>query len=126
MSIILASLESQSPYFSAIAATKGGYAPRYNVMVDEAANKAVYEVALPGHSKDDVEVRYSDGRLTVSSLKTEADSSGYVVQTFGKTPFMLSWAVSDSEVESASMSDGVLRVTMTGKTPSRSDLIPIT
>lgn len=125
MSVFIAGLKAKSPYFSAIAATKGGYTPRYNVSVDESANSAVYEVALPGHSKDDVEVRYSDGRLTVSSLKSDSNSSDYVVQMFGKSPFILSWAVSDSEVSGASMSDGVLKVTMQGKKPSKSDLIPI-
>lgn len=126
MSYLIAGLKAKSPYFSAIAATKGGYTPRYNVMVDEGGSRAEYEVALPGYSKDDVEVRYSDSRLTVSSLKSESETPGQVVQMFGKTPFMLSWSVVDSEVVGASMSDGVLKVTMSSKTPSKSDLVPIT
>jgi HSP20 family molecular chaperone IbpA len=113
--------------FSTIPVSKGGSTPiRYNVRVDESDNSAVYEVALPGYGKSDVEVRYSANRLTVSSDKSDRDESGYVVQTFAKRPFSISWTVSDANVSSAAITDGVLRVVMSRNVNDPSDLIPVT
>jgi HSP20 family molecular chaperone IbpA len=112
--------------FSTIPISKGSSPIRYNVLVDEADNSAVYEVALPGYGKSDVEVRYSANRLTVSSDKSDRDESGYVVQTFAKRPFSISWTVSDANVSSAAITDGVLRVVMSRNVNDPSDLIPVT
>jgi HSP20 family molecular chaperone IbpA len=112
--------------FSSIPAIKTPSSIRYNVCVDESDNSAVYEVALPGYTKGDVEVRYSSNRLTVSSGKTDTDAPGYVVHMFGKRPFSLSWAVSDAKVSEATISDGVLRVVMLRDVNDSSDLIPVT
>ena len=112
--------------FSTIPVTKGTTSVRYNVRVDEADNSAVYEVALPGYAKSDIEVRYSANRLTVSSSKTDTDSTGYVVHMFGKRPFSLSWAVSDAKVSEATMSDGVLRIVVSRTVNDSSDLVPVT
>lgn len=112
--------------FSTIPVTKGTTSVRYNVRVDEADNSAVYEVALPGYAKSDIEVRYSANRLTVSSSKTDTDSTGYVVHMFGKRPFSLSWSVSDAKVDKAEMVDGVLRITMLRNVNDPSDLVPVT
>jgi HSP20 family molecular chaperone IbpA len=112
--------------FSTIPATKSSNPIRYNVRVDEADNSAVYEVALPGYGKSDVEVRYSANRLTISSDKSDRDESGYVVQTFAKRPFSLSWSVLDAKVASATMVDGVLRVVMSRDDNRTSELIPVT
>jgi HSP20 family molecular chaperone IbpA len=112
--------------FSSIPAIKGPSSIRYNVLVDESDNRAVYEVALPGYTKGDVEVRYSANRLTVSSGKTDSDASGYVVHMLGKRPFSLSWAVSDAKVSEATMSDGVLRVVVLQNVNEPSDLVPVT
>lgn len=115
--------------FSTIPVTRGTSSIRYNVLVDEADNSAVYEIALPGYGKSDVEVRYSANRLTVSSDKSDLDGSesqGYVLQMFGKRPFSFSWSVSDAKVSSAAMSDGVLRVVMSRNVNDPSDLIQVT
>jgi len=97
--------------FSSIPVTRGTYSPHYNVRVDESDNSAVYEISLPGYDKADIDVRYGNNRLTVSST-VDTDSSGYVVRMFGRRPFQLSWSVSDAQVAKATMSDGVLTVTM--------------
>lgn len=115
--------------FSTIPVTRGTSSIRYNVLVDEADNSAVYEIALPGYGKSDVHVRYSDNRLTVSSDKSDMDGSepqGYVLRTFAKRPFSVSWSVSDAKVSSAAMSDGVLRVVMSRNVNDPSDLIQVT
>jgi HSP20 family molecular chaperone IbpA len=112
--------------FSSIPVTKGPSSIRYNVRVDESDNSAVYEIALPGHTKEDVEVRYSANRLTVSSNKMDTDTSGYVVHMFGKRAFSLSWAVSDAKVSEATMSDGVLRIVVSRTVNDSSDLVPVT
>jgi Molecular chaperone (small heat shock protein) len=122
--------EVQNPaLFSTIPLTKGTSSIRYNVLVDESDNSAVYEIALPGYGKSDVEVRYSDNRLTVSSDKSDMDGSepqGYVLRTFAKRPFSISWSVLDAKVSSAAMSDGVLRVVMSRNVNDPSDLIQVT
>jgi HSP20 family molecular chaperone IbpA len=115
--------------FSTIPVSKGSTPIRYNVRVDEADSSAVYEVALPGYGKSDVEVRYSGNRLTVSSDKSDQgdpESQGYVVQMFGKRPFSISWSISDAKVSSAAITDGVLRVVMFRDVNDPSDLIPVT
>lgn len=112
--------------FSTVPVTKGFSSIRHNVRLDESDASAVYEVALPGYAKSDIEVRYSANRLTVSSSKTDTDASGYIVHMFGKRPFSLSWAVSDAKVSAATMSDGVLRVVMSRNVNDPSDLIQVT
>jgi HSP20 family molecular chaperone IbpA len=115
--------------FSTIPVTKGTSSIRYNVRVDESDNSAMYEIALPGYGKSDVEVRYSANRLTVSSEKSDlggSESQGYVVQMFGKRPFSFSWSVSEAKVSSATMSDGVLRVVMLRNAHNPSDQVPVT
>ncbi len=112
--------------FSSIPVIKGPSSIRYNVRIDESDNSAVYEIALPGYAKSDIEVRYSANRLTVSSSKTDTGASGYIVHMFGKRPFSLSWAVSEAKVDKAEMADGVLRVTMLRNVNDSSDLVPVT
>jgi HSP20 family molecular chaperone IbpA len=115
--------------FSTIPVTKGTSSIRYNVRVDESDNSAMYEIALPGYGKSDVEVRYSANRLTVSSEKSDlggSESQGYIVQMFGKRPFSFSWSVSEAKVSSATMSDGVLRVVMLRNAHNPSDQVPVT
>jgi HSP20 family molecular chaperone IbpA len=113
--------------FSSIPATKGSY-PHYNVRVDEANNSAVYEVSLPGYAKADIEVRYGNNRLTVSSTVNDlidTDSSGYVVRMFGRRPFQLSWSVSDAQVAKATMADGILTITMLRNVNETADRVVI-
>lgn len=115
--------------FSTIPVTRGQNPIEYNVLIDEADNSAVYEVALPGYSKSDVEVRYSSNRLTVSSDKSDLgtpETQGYVVQMFGKRPFSVSWSISEAKVSSATMSEGVLRIVMLRNVDNPSDLVPVT
>lgn len=115
--------------FSSIPVTKGTYSPRYNVRVDESDNSAVYEVSLPGYAKGDIDVRYGDNRLTVSSTVNDlvdTDSSGYVVRMFGRRPFQLSWAVSNAQVLGpATMADGVLTITMLRNVNEAADRVVI-
>lgn len=114
------------PSFSVIPVSRGSHVPRYNVMIDEAANTATYSIALPGYVKSDLEIRY-DGSdmLSVSSTVYDKDTSGYVVRMFSRRPFHLSWNVGDVTVSSATMSDGVLQVTLLRNANSSGDLVPI-
>ena len=115
--------------FSTIPVTNGYSLIRYNVRIDESDNSAVYEIALPGYTKSDLEVRYSGNRLTVSSTRSDSvdeSDSGYVVHMVYKRPFSLSWSVYDSSVSSATMQDGILKVVMSRNVNDTSDLVPIT
>lgn len=112
--------------FSTIPVTKGYSSIRYNVIIDESDSSAVYEIALPGYTKSDLEVRYSGNRLIVSSTRSDESESGYVVHMVFRKPFSLSWSVYDSSVLSATMENGILRVVMSRNVNDTSDLVPIT
>ncbi len=110
--------------FSSIAVSKGATV-RYNVL-NENDESAVYEIALPGYDRNNIEVRYSNNRLTVSSRSKQSGRvSGYVVKTFDQADFSVSWAVSDSEVSKATFIDGVLKVFMSRSVNNQSDLVAI-
>lgn len=112
--------------FSTIPAPVGGSrVPQYNVRVEKDDKRAVYEVALPGYEKSDVQVRYSSNRLTVSSSVSDDSSSDYVVRSFRRSPFQISWSVNEAKVASASMSKGILKVVMEKDVEAPDDLIAI-
>lgn len=111
--------------FSTIPAP-GSRVPQYNVRVEKDDKRAVYEVALPGYEKSDVQVRYSKNRLTVSSSVSDDNASDYIVRSFRRSPFQISWAVSyEAKVASATMSKGILKVVMEKDVETPDDLVAI-
>lgn len=111
--------------YSSIAVAKGATV-RYNVRLSESDDRAVYEIALPGYERSNIEVRYSNNRLTVSSKsETPSRSSDYAVRMFDQAAFSLSWSVSDSEVSKATFVNGVLKVFMSRSVNEASDLVAI-
>jgi HSP20 family molecular chaperone IbpA len=124
LSHLLAQEVLRPAMFSSIAVSKGATV-RYNVL-NENDESAVYEIALPGYDRNNIEVRYSNNRLTVSSRSKQSGRvSGYVVKTFDQADFSVSWAVSDSEVSKATFIDGVLKVFMSRSVNNQSDLVAI-
>lgn len=112
--------------FSTIPApSSGSRVPQYNVRVEKDDKRAVYEVALPGYEKSDVQVRYSKNRLSVSSSVSDDNASDYIIRSFRRAPFHISWAVSEAKVASATMSKGVLKIVMEKDVETPDDLVAI-
>ena len=110
-------------YTSLPTSQQGTYAPWYNVRVDDEI--ALYEIALPGYEKSEIEVRHSDDRLTVSSTAKRTYDSSYVVASSKVTPFSLSWAVKNAKVSSAKLESGMLRIVMQRSVSGNGDLVAI-
>ena len=96
---------------STVPVVKGGYTvPLHNTRVTE--DKIIYEIGLPGYTKDDIQVQASSTELSVSS-QTRKEYSDYVTCPVKVVPFSISLIIpSDSEVESACMENGLLTVTI--------------
>ena len=76
------------------------------------------EVALAGFSKDDINVEYADGMLTIKSKdkkeSDEKDEDGNVIHKgISKRYFSKSFTIADDvEVKGAELKDGLLKVSM--------------
>jgi len=76
------------------------------------------EVALAGFSKDDIDVEYADGILTIKSKDKkeaeETDKDGNVIHKgISKRYFSKSFTIADDvEVKGAELKDGLLKVSM--------------
>jgi len=91
--------------------------PPYNI-VKTGENQYNVEVALAGFSKDDIDVQYADGLLTIKSKdkkeSEETDSDGNVIHKgISKRYFSKSFTIADDvEVKGAELKDGLLKVSM--------------
>jgi len=76
------------------------------------------EVALAGFSKDDINVEYADGMLTIKSKdkkeSDEKDEDGNVIHKgISKRYFSKSFTIADDvEIKGAELKDGLLKVSM--------------
>jgi len=110
-------------YTALPASQQGTYSPRYNVRIDD--ETALYEIALPGYEKSEIEIRHSDDRLTISSTAKRTYDTSYVVASSQVTPFSLSWPVKNAKVASAKLENGMLRVVMQRSVSENGDLVAI-
>lgn len=110
-------------YTSLPTSQQGTYAPRYNVRID--SDTALYEIALPGYEKSEIEIRCTDDRLMVSSTAKHVYDTSYVVSSSRVTPFSLSWPVKNAKVASAKLENGMLRVVMQRSVSENGDLVAI-
>jgi len=91
--------------------------PPYNI-VKTGENQYNVEVALAGFSKDDIDVQYADGLLTIKSKdkkeSEQTDSDGNVIHKgISKRYFSKSFTIADDvEVKGAELKDGLLKVSM--------------
>ena len=91
--------------------------PPYNI-VKTGENKYNVEVALAGFSKDDINVEFADGMLTIKSKdskKTEdKDEDGNVIHKgISKRYFSKSFTIADDvEINGAELKDGLLKVSL--------------
>ena len=83
--------------------------PPYNIkQVEE--NHYVIEVALAGFAKQDIDVIFEDGKLTVSGKATD-DSDNFIFKGIANRAFTRTFALDDSiEIKDAEMLNGMLKV----------------
>jgi HSP20 family protein len=105
----------------------------FQVDVVESDKDVKVTAELPGVEEGDIDVRVSDGMLTISAEKKaarEAKDDGYILRerSFGRVERTLSLPEDvDPDAAQASFKDGVLTVTFTktGQEDSESKRIPI-
>ena len=91
--------------------------PPYNI-VKTGENKYDVEVALAGYNKKDINIEYADNLLTIKSVKdsnsTKKDSeSGVLHKGISKRFFSKTFTIADdTEVKSAELKDGLLKVSL--------------
>ena len=91
--------------------------PPYNI-VKTGENKYDVEVALAGYSKKDINIEYADNLLTIKSvkdnntLKKDLDD-GILHKGISKRFFSKTFTIADdTEVKSAELKDGLLKVSL--------------
>lgn len=95
-------------------------------------NQLVFEMALAGYSKDDIEISIVDSTLTIGSKEKEVvhieddntmeeAKKRYFEQRLAKRNFMRKWTLGpmiNQESIEAEMKDGILKVTLAMKQPA--------
>ena len=81
----------------------------YNVATHE--DTIVFEMAVAGYPKDNLEVTLDNGRLTIVGKKTEDEQYEYKFRSLSKKNFKIQYPVSSLyEVDTVTLKDGVLKV----------------
>jgi len=91
--------------------TAGNYPP-YNI-VKTGPEKYNIEVALAGYSKEDINVDFAEGLLTIKSIKEEKsdEKDGMLHKGIAKRHFSRTFTIADDvEVKDAELKDGLLKV----------------
>ena len=91
--------------------TAGNYPP-YNI-VKTGPEKYNIEVALAGYSKEDINVDFAEGLLTIKSVKEEKsnEKNGILHKGIAKRHFSRTFTIADDvEVKDAELKDGLLKV----------------
>ncbi len=83
--------------------------PPYNIKQVE-DNHYVIEVALAGFAKQDIDVIFEDGKLTVSGKATD-DADNFIFKGIANRAFSRTFALDDTiEIKDAEMLNGMLKV----------------
>ena len=89
--------------------------PPYNIMKTGDYTYNI-EIALAGFSKNDIDVSYEDGVITVKSIqeaKQDGDQSGVLHKGISKRMFTKSFSIADDvEVKGAELKDGLLTISL--------------
>ena len=91
--------------------TAGNYPP-YNI-VKTGSQKYNIEVALAGYGKDDINVDFAEGLLTIKSVKEEKseEKNGILHKGIAKRHFSRTFTIADDvEIKDAELKDGLLKV----------------
>lgn len=94
------------------------------VNIRETEDDFTIEVAAPGMKKDDFEINYDNGRLTISSERNEEDTDNYNRREFSYQSFCRSFEIEDNVINNdkikAKYNDGILYITL----PKREEIKP--
>lgn len=94
------------------------------VNIKETVDDFTIEVAAPGMKKDDFEINYDNGRLTISSERTEEETDNYNRREFSYQSFHRSFEIEDNVINNdkikAKYNDGILYITL----PKREEIKP--
>jgi len=94
---------------------EGEGSPRYNSRKDE-SGATIYEIGLPGLTKNDVSVTVENGIMTVSSEYESPNKGKYTVSSALVSPFRMRFVVGQtSRVSSAKMENGMLTIRLDTK-----------
>ena len=89
--------------------------PAYDI-VKTGENKYDVEVALAGFNKKDIKVEFSDGQLSIESIKNQTakeKDNGKIYKGIAKRYFKKSFSIADNcKVNGAELKDGLLRVSL--------------
>ncbi len=91
-------------------------------------NEVVLELAVPGLTRDNLKVEYSDGMLTVSGDKREAVQGTNHRKELHRSSFKRSWSlneVHDVDNISSTLENGILKVIVPFKEVKRSEVLKI-
>jgi HSP20 family molecular chaperone IbpA len=117
---ILSNLDKFKSYSSSTPVTsEGSYSPRYNVIRPE-VGITVYEIALPGLTKEDVKLSLEDTTLTVYSDYKPKNASEYLINSASVYPFRMRFSCQGLKVVSAKMENGLLSVRLEAQRNERS------
>ena len=85
--------------------------PPYNI-VKTGPEKYNIEVALAGYGKDDINVDFAEGLLTIKSIKDDKnEKDGILHKGIAKRHFSRNFTIADDvEVKDAELKDGLLKV----------------
>ena len=85
--------------------------PPYNI-VKTGPEKYNIEVALAGYGKDDINVDFAEGLLTIKSIKDDKnEKDGILHKGIAKRHFSRNFTIADEvEVKDAELKDGLLKV----------------
>ena len=89
-----------------------GNPPPYNI-VKTGSQKYNIEVALAGYGKNDINVDFAEGLLTIKSVKEEKsdEKNGILHKGIAKRHFSRTFTIADDvEVKDAELKDGLLKV----------------
>ena len=87
--------------------------PPYN-LISLTNTKSLLEIALAGFRKEEVNVYTEDGKLFIEGQKEDKETeTNYLHKGLAQRSFTRSWTLSeDTEVESVTFEDGLLRITL--------------
>ena len=97
----------KNPFFDVLGGFEDRYPP-YNVSKDEGGY--LIEIAVPGWSREDLEVTFQDRLLKVQGKKREVGKNvEYMHKSLSTKAFVRTWVISkDLEIESVFLEDGLL------------------
>lgn len=86
--------------------------PKYNIIKHNDDNYTI-QIALAGFNRDQVDLRLSNGMLTISGINYDEDkpSENYLVKNISNRSFELSFHITNyAEVKNAYMENGILNI----------------